>query len=82
MKQVAPGADFDWKVVLRDAYRYPFAVGVVGGEVAIQVAVTAPRGTIRLGAGDVARLALTLAEATARTRETRLAASPSSGAVR
>src|SRR6266700_8262809 len=79
VKQVTPGGDFDWTVVLRDACGYPFAVGTADGEVAIQVAATAPRGTVRLGPGDVARLALNLAEATTRAHETRPAAPPFPG---
>jgi hypothetical protein len=66
-------------VVLRDAGGYPFAVGIVGGQMVIQVAATAPRGIVRLGDVDVAGLALTLAEAAARAGETRLAAPPSPG---
>jgi hypothetical protein len=82
VKQPAPGGDFDWTVVLRDVGGYPFAVGTAAGDVVIQVAATAPRGTLRLGAADVAGLALTLAEATARARETRPAAPPSPGGAR
>jgi len=63
---VVPGAGLDWSVVLRDAAGYPFAVGTVGGQVVIQVAATAPRGTVRLSDEHVAELALTLAQATAR----------------
>jgi hypothetical protein len=74
--KVVPGAGLDWSVALRDAGGYPFAVGVAGGQVVIQVAATAPRGTIRLGDGHVAGLALTLAEAAARAHEARTAAPP------
>jgi hypothetical protein len=77
--KVVPGAGLDSPVVLRDAGGYPFAVGTAGGQVVIQVAATAPRGTVRLGDGHVAGLALTLAEAAARARETRPAAPPSPG---
>jgi len=78
--KAGPGAGLDWSVVLRDAGGYPFAVGTAGGEVVIQVAATAPRGTVRLGDGDVAGLALALAEAAARARQTRPAAPPHPGA--
>jgi hypothetical protein len=64
--KVVPGAGLDWSVVLRDAAGYPFAVGTAGGQVVIQVAATAPRGTVRLSDEHVAELALTLAQATAR----------------
>jgi hypothetical protein len=77
--KVVPGTALDWSVVFRDVGGYPFAVGVAGGQVVIQVAATAPRGIVRLGDRDVAGLALTLAEATARARETRPAALPSPG---
>lgn len=64
--KVMPGAGLDWPVVLRDAAGYPFAVGTAGGQVVIQVAATAPRGTVRLSGEHVAALALTLAETAAR----------------
>lgn len=64
-----PGAGLDWAVVLRDVAGYPFAVGTAGGQVVIQVAATAPRGTIRLSDEHVAGLALTLAQAAARARQ-------------
>jgi len=64
--KVVPGAALDWPVVLRDAAGYPFAVGIAGGQVVIQVAATAPRGTIRLTDEHVAELVLILAETAAR----------------
>jgi hypothetical protein len=72
--KVMPGAGLDWSVVLRDAAGYPFAVGILGGQVVIQVAATAPRGIVRLGDGYVAGLALSLAEAADRARQGRPAA--------
>jgi Streptomyces sporulation and cell division protein, SsgA len=53
-------------VVLRDADGYPFAVGTIDGQVIIQVAATAPRGTVRLSAEHASGLALKLIEAAAR----------------
>ena len=61
-----PGAGLGWPVVLRDADGYPFAVGSIDGQVIIQVAATAPRGTVRLSAEHVSGLALKLIEAAAR----------------
>lgn len=61
-----PGAGLDWPVVLRDADGYPFAVGTIDGQVIIQVAATAPRGTVRLSAEHASGLALKLIEAAAR----------------
>lgn len=78
--KAGPGAGLDWSVVLRDAGGYPFAVGTLSGQVVVQVAATAPRGTVRLGDGHVAGLALALAEAAARASETRPA--PGAGGAR
>jgi hypothetical protein len=61
-----PGAGLGWPVVLRDADGYPFAVGSIDGQVIIQVAATAPRGTVRLSAEHASGLALKLIEAAAR----------------
>jgi hypothetical protein len=61
-----PGAGLGWPVVLRDADGYPFAVVTIDGQVIIQVAATAPRGTVRLSAEHASGLALKLTEAAAR----------------
>jgi hypothetical protein len=75
--KVVPGAGLDWPVVLRDADGYPFAVGTIDGQVIIQVAATAPRGTVRLSAEHASGLALKLIEAAARVMRADPAALPS-----
>jgi hypothetical protein len=75
--KVVPGAGLDWPVVLRDADGYPFAVATIDGQVIIQVAATAPRGTVRLSAEHASGLALKLIEAAARVMRADPAALPS-----